>query len=162
MSQSEKVILEKVDDKVIGICGYAKWNSRKHLFRKSFYKKFKNILINSHLIENKDGMIEYLDNYDYMSSELENYFDGEISIIIVDDKFRNQGIGKRMIFKIFECAKNDGMSNLQILSDESCNYKFYEKIGCKKIFEKEIINCESNKCGKSISEFGYIYEKKLD
>ena len=30
------------------------------------------------------------------------------------------------------------MKNIQILTDESCNYKFYEVCGCKKIYETQI------------------------
>lgn len=51
------------------------------------------------------------------------------------------------------------MKNLQILSDESCNYKFYEKLGCKKVYEKIIQNGEPDKCGNISSEKGFIYEK---
>ena len=111
----KKVILEKESNTVIGVCGYAKWSSKKHLFRKKFYKLLKNILISSHLIENKDGMLRYLENYDYTPMQLKDYFDGEISIIIVDDKYRNKGIGKKMILEIFEYAKKDKINRLQIL-----------------------------------------------
>jgi hypothetical protein len=53
------------------------------------------------------------------------------------------------------------MENIQILSDESCNYKFYENVGCVKVYEKTIPNRETSKCGNSESEVGFIYEKKL-
>ena len=66
-----------------------------------------------------------------------------------------------MILEIFEYAKKDDMKNLRILTDESCNYKFYENIGCNKIYEEKVYNFEPNKCGESISEIGFIYEKKL-
>ncbi len=58
-------------------------------------------------------------------------------------------------------AKSDNMKNIQILSDESCNFKFYEACGCKKVYEKVINNGEPNKCGNVSSEMGYIYEKRL-
>ncbi len=51
------------------------------------------------------------------------------------------------------------MKNLQILSDESCNYKFYENLGCKKVYEKIIPNGEPSICGNISSEKGFIYEK---
>ena len=43
-------------------------------------------------------------------------------------------------------AKNDNMKNIQILTDESCNFKFYEACGCNKVYEKVINNGEPNKC----------------
>ena len=58
-------------------------------------------------------------------------------------------------------ASMDNMKNLQILTDESCNYEFYEKLGCKKIYETEIPNGEPDKCGNISSEKGFIYEKIL-
>ena len=48
------------------------------------------------------------------------------------------------------------MKNLQILTDESCNYHFYDAMECKKIKEISI--------SKQVSEKGekkYIYEKVL-
>ena len=162
MEESEEIVIERRDDKVIGICGYSKWNSKRHMFRKKFYRILKKMLINSFLIQDKHAMLKYIEDYDYTPKELENYFDGEISIIIVDKKYRNIGIGKKMIETIFDQAKKDNMKNLQILSDESCNYKFYESIGCKKVYEKTIPNREPNKCGTSLSEVGDIYEKHLN
>lgn len=162
MSQSEKIIIEKKDDKIIGICGYTKYSSKKYLLRKYFYRLVKNILINSCLIENKDGMLKYLNNYDYTPLELKDYFDGEISILIVDSYYRGNGIGKKMILEIFDYARKDKINKLLILSDESCNYKFYENVGCKKIFEKKILNYEPDKCNVCFSEIGYIYEKILN
>ena len=53
------------------------------------------------------------------------------------------------------------MENIQILSDESCNFKFYEKIGCKKVYENFIVGGEPNKCGDNSFEKGFIYEKLL-
>lgn len=162
MEESEKIILEKINNKVIGICGYSKWNSKKNLFRKRFYTILKNILINSPFVKNKKAIYKYNEDYDYLPNELNNYFDGEVSILIVDKNYRGKDYGKKLLLKIFEIAKNDKMNNLQILTDESCNFKFYEKLGCEKIYEKVIPNREPNKCGDITFEKGFIYEKKLN
>lgn len=160
MEESEKIVIEKRNNKVIGICGYSKYTSNKHKLRKLFYRIPKTILIHKNS-QVKKSINEYNNNYDYTPKELENYFDGELSILIVDKKYRGHNIGKKMITKIFEYAKKDNIQNLQILTDESCNFTFYEKIGCKKIYEKTIMNKENNRCGPTSSEIGYIYEKKL-
>lgn len=65
------------------------------------------------------------------------------------------------MIKIFKLARKDNMNNIQILSDESCNYKFYEKLNCKKIYEKVIPNGEPDKCINISFEKGFIYEKTL-
>ena len=112
LSDAEQIVLEKDNKKVIGLCAYSKWNSKKHLLRKKLYSAVKKILINSNLIENKKAMYEYLNDYNYTPKQLENYFDGEISIIIVDKKHRNTGLGKELILEIFEIAKKDNMKNI--------------------------------------------------
>lgn len=43
---------------------------------------------------------------------------------------------------MFEKARRNNMKKLQILTDESCNYKFYESLGCKKLYETVITNKE--------------------
>ena len=52
-------------------------------------------------------------------------------------------------------AGNDNMENIQILSDESCNYWFYEALGCIKVYEKVILK-EPDKYGNIINEKGFI------
>lgn len=66
-----------------------------------------------------------------------------------------------MLSQVFEYAKNDNMKNIQILTDESCNFKFYEACGCSKVYDKVINNGEPDKCGNTSSEIGYIYEKRF-
>lgn len=162
LEETEKMIIEKENGKVIGICGYAKWNSKKHIIRKKFYSILKNVLIWSPLVKNKKAIYEYNKNYNYMPKELTNHFDGEISILILSKNYRGKGIGKKMILKIFEYAKNDNIKNIQILTDESCNFKFYETVGFKKVYETVINNIEINKCGNISNEIGYIYEKSFE
>lgn len=161
LNEAEKIIIEKENDNLIGVCGYSKWSSKKHFIRKKYYGILKDILINSPLIKNKQAIHEYNASYSYLPKELEGYFDGEITILIVDKSYRNKNIGTKLLTKIFELAQEDDMQNIQILSDESCNYKFYENLGCKKVYEKVIPNRESNKCGDNCFEKGFIYEKVL-
>lgn len=161
LEETEKVILEKESNKVIGMCGYSKRNSKKYILRKKFFKLLKNICINSPLIKDKKAIIKYSQDYDYTPAQLKNHFDGEISLLIVDKKYRGKGIGQKIINKTFEYAKKDNMKNIEILTDESCNFKFYEHCGCKKVYEKNIPNGEPDILGNITSEKGYIYEKGL-
>ena len=162
LNEAEQIIIEKENDNIIGVCGYSKWNSKKHFIRKKYYGILKDILINSPLIKNKQAIHEYNDSYSYSPKELDEYFDGEITILIVNKSYRNKNIGTKLLTKIFEIAYEDNMKNIQILSDESCNYKFYENLGCKKVYEKVIPNKESNICGDNSFEKGFIYEKVLN
>lgn len=66
------------------------------------------------------------------------------------------------MLKTFELAKKDDMNRIYILSDESCNYKFYESCGCNKIYDTIIENLEYGKLNEVKTEKAYIYEKKLN
>lgn len=135
---------------------------KKTHYKEKKYHFIKIILIHSPLIKDKKAIIKYNNDYDYTPLELQEKFDGDISIIILDKNYRGRGLGKKMLQQIFEFAKEDDVKCLQILTDESYNFKFYESLGCKKVYEKTIPNGETNKCGNTTSKQGYIYEKKLN
>lgn len=161
LEETEFLEMHKENNKLIGFCGYSKWSSKKNKFRKKFYNIIKNMLLKSSAIKNKEAIKKYLQDYNYTPKELKTKFDGEISILIVDKKYRGRGIGKKLLLTIFEKAKKDNMTNLQILSDEACNFKIYEICGCKKVYETIIPNGEPDKVGNEQTEMGYIYEKLL-
>ena len=161
LQESEKIIKYKDGKKLIGFCGYSKNSSTKYKLRKKFYKFIKNRLYKSKSIKNLKAFKEYESNYNYTPEELKKHFDGEVSILIVDRDYRGQKIGEKLLLDVFELAKKDNMKNLQILTDESCNYKFYEKLGCKKVYETIVENKEIGQLGNEYTEKAFIYEKKL-
>lgn len=158
LEESEEIVKYKEGKKLIGFCGYSKENSKKHKLSKSFYGFIKNRLYKSKHIKDLKALKEYEDNYYYVPAHLKNYFDGEISILIVNNNYRGKKIGEKLLLDVFEKARRNNIKNLQILTDESCNYKFYECLGCKKIYETVIKNKETlNK----ETEMAFIYEKRL-
>lgn len=160
LEESEKIIKYKDKNKLVGFCGYCKKNSKKRKITKKFYKIVKNRLYKSKSIKNIKAFKEYEKNYNYTPEELKNYFDGEVSILIVDKNYRGKQIGKKLLLDVFELAKKDNIKNLQIATDESCNYKFYEILGCEKVYETIVENEEIGKI-KGYRERAFIYEKKL-
>lgn len=161
LEESEKIVSYKDGRKLVGFCGYSRNNSKKHLFKKRFYTIVKNKLYKNKNIKDLNALKQYENNYDYLPKELENYFDGEVSILLVDKNYRGKSIGKKLLLEVFNLAKKDNMKNLQILTDESCNFKFYENCGCKKIYETIVKNQEYGKLGNISSEKAFIYEKNL-
>ena len=161
LEESEQIITYKDGKKLVGFCGYSKESSHKKLVKNKIYKIISNILRNSKKIKDKKAFNQYEKNYNYISNELKNYFDGEVSILIVDKNYRGQGIGKKLLLEVFQMAKKDNMKNLQIITDESCSYLFYEKCGCKKIYETIVENKEYGKLGQITFEKAFIYEKTL-
>ena len=161
LSDAEQIVIEKDNDKIIGLCAYSKWNSKKHFIRKKYYSILRKILINSPLIRNKKAIYEYSEGYNYLPKEFNGYFDGEMNILIVDRSYRSKKIGTKLLNKIFKLVYKDNMKNIHILSDESCNYKFYEDFGCKKVYEKIIPNNEPYICGDTLFRKGFVYEKRF-
>lgn len=161
LQESERIIKYKDGNKLIGFCGYSKEYSNKHKLSKMFYGFVKNRLYKSKSIKNLKAFKEYENNYNYIPEELKNYFDGEVSILIVDEDYRGKKIGKKLLLDVFELAKKDNMKNIQIVTDESCNYKFYESLGCKKVYETIVENKEIEQLGNGYTEKAFIYEKKL-
>lgn len=161
LEESEKIVTYKEGKKLVGFSGYSNNNSRKHLLKKKVYTIIKNKLYKSKNIKDLNALKEYENNYNYLPKELENYFDGEVSILLVDKNYRGKNIGKKLLLEVFNLAKKDNMKNLQILTDESCNFKFYENCGCEKVYETIVKNQEYGKLGNISSERAFIYEKKL-
>lgn len=162
LEESESLVIKKDGNKLIGFAGYAKWDSNKGKFRKKFASIIKWLLFHSPTIKDKEALKNYHHNYDYTPKSLENEFDGEVSIAILNPDYQKKGYGKQLLTKIFLLAKMRGIKNLQILTDESCNYSFYEHIGCHKVYETIIQNLEPHRCGNKTDEIAYIFEKKLD
>lgn len=162
LEESEEIVTYKEKGDLVGFAGYAKWNSKKHIIRKKTANFISKILCHSKKIKDKKAFLKYTDNYEnYIPKELEKNFDGELSILIVRKEYQGRGIGKKMLLDIFNMAKDDGIKNLQILTDDSCNYKFYEKQDCKQVFKTKVDNYEQDKLGNIQEENAYVYEKKL-
>lgn len=161
LEESEQFVYYRKNGKLLGFAGYSKNNSKKHLLKKRFYTFIKKQLYKSKEIKDMNALKEYEDNYYYVPDELKDYFDGEVSMLIIDKSLRGKGIGKKMLSDIFELAKKDNMKNLQILTDESCSYYIYESLGCKRIYETIVENKEYGKLGNITTEKAYIYEKIL-
>ncbi len=161
IEETEKFVYYRENGKLLGYAGYSKNGSRKHLFRKKLAKFIREQLYKSKKIKDKDALIKYDETYDYVPEKLRNYFDGELSILILDKKTRGKGIGKKLLTDIFTLAKKDGLKKLQILTDDSCSYYIYEATGCKRIYETTIESKAYGENGKTYKEDVYIYEKVL-
>ena len=112
LEKSEKIVTYKNGRKLVGFSGYSKDNSKKHLLKKKFYAIIKNKLYKSKDIKDLDALKTYENNYDYLPKELENHFDGEVSILIVDKDYRGKNIGKKLLLEVFKLAKKDNIIRL--------------------------------------------------
>lgn len=161
LEETEQFAYYRENGKIVGIAVYSKDNSKKYLLRKKFYTFIKNKLYKSKKIKNQKALKEYEENYNYLPENIKDNFDGEISILILDEKYRGRGIGKKILLEVFNLAKKDNVKNLRILTDESCNYNIYKKLGCEKVFETIIKNKEYEKCEGAEYTRAFVYEKTL-
>lgn len=161
LEESEQFVYYRENGKMLGFAGYENYNSRKHFLRKRLFGYIKKRLYKSKQIKDIDALRKYEDSYWYVPKNLENYFDGQVSILILDEEYRGRGIGRKLLLEVFELAKKDNIKNLQILNDESCNCNIYEKVGCNKIYETIVENQVYGEIGSVLKEKAYIYEKIL-
>ncbi len=161
LEETEQFVYYRENGKLLGLAGYSKWKSKKHILKKKFYTFIKKQLYKSKEIKDVNALMEYSKNYDYVPENMRDYFDGELSILILDKSYRGRGIGKKLLLDVFDLAKKDNMKNLQILTDESSNYGVYESAGCKKVYQTIIENKEYGKSGKVNREIAFIFEKKF-
>ena len=91
----------------------------------------KNKLYKSKDIKDLDALKVYENNYDYLPKELENYFDGEVSILIVDKDYRGKNIGQKLLIELFKLCKENAIHTALDTSGilfDSNNKKFEELI----------------------------------
>ncbi len=89
LEETEQFVYYKENGKLIGFAGYSKWNSKKHLLQKKFYNFIRKGLYKSKKIKDLKALKEYETNYDYVPKNMQNYFDGELSILILDKSYRD-------------------------------------------------------------------------
>lgn len=161
LESTEKSICYRENNRLLGFASYSNTKSKKHILRKRMYAFFKKLLHKSKEIKDLEALIEYEGSYKYSPEEFQNYFDGEVLMLIIDKGARGKGLGTKLLEELFELAKKDNMKNLQILTDESCNYSIYESLGCKKIYEGMVENKSYENKDSVFSEKVYIFEKRL-
>ncbi len=150
----------KENNKLLGFCVFCNYKSNKHFIKKRFYFVIKNHLLRSNKIKDKKALKEYYEKYSYTPSDMIKDYDGEITMLILNKEYRDKGIGKEMIHNIFDIAKRDNMNNIIVLTDEDCNYYFYEVTGFKKVYDT-IIKTKSYHDNSDIEEKAFIYKKEL-
>ena len=76
----------------------------------------------------------------------------ELRLLIVSDRYRGEGIGRRAFMEAERISEEHGMDGMFFYTDTDCNVDFYEHMGCERVGECTII-C----CGVELDVFGYRY-----
>lgn len=64
-------------------------------------------------------------------------FDGELAFFAVRDNQRGTGIGKTLFQRFISYIESQDIKNFYLYTDVTCNYRFYEHQGMKRIGEKK-------------------------
>lgn len=108
------------------------------------------------IANNKDYKIRYQNVPEFVPI-MQNY-DCELELLIVDKKCRGNGIGKEVLNKALQSAKECGNKNICLYTDAKCNYKFYDTQGFNRVGET-ILKIADNDPDNNIKCF--IYGKEL-
>ena len=74
--------------------------------------------------------LEKIDN----PQEIDSY----INLLMVSKKTQGQGLGKKLVLKALELIKAQGGKCTALFTDESCNFKFYDRLGFTRIFDQKL------------------------
>ena len=85
-------------------------------------------------------------------------YDAEIVLLIVDPKLQGKGLGKKLIDFAIKKVRKEGAQNVFLLTDTSCNYKFYDLLMFKKVAKRKGGDLYE---GQESPEYFFVYEKNL-
>ncbi|MCL2383009.1 MAG: GNAT family N-acetyltransferase [Oscillospiraceae bacterium] len=76
--------------------------------------------------------------YDQLISGKEKLYDGILVHFVVSEEARGLGIGKKLLKKLRDYFIYKDVKSMYVVTDDECNFGFYEHNGFKKIGEKEL------------------------
>ena len=91
--------------------------------------------------------------YDAFASKFKKPEWAELRLLILSDKHKGMGLGRRLMEEATKCASNRGMTGLFFYTDTDCNVGFYDHIGAVRIGQEDTI-CT----GEPLTVFGYYLE----
>ncbi len=107
-------------------------------YRRSFRYSFKQALAIISLYSCREGrqvsrIFQRVNGIDQKLLQMcEKTYAGEIAFFAVDPNQRGQGIGKQMFRSMTEQLRNEGVDEIYLFTDTTCNYGFYEHQGMKR------------------------------
>ena len=87
-----------------------------------------------------------------------NKYDAEIVLLIIDPKLQGKGLGRKLIDFAIKKVRKEGAQNVFLLTDTSCNYKFYDLLMFKQVAKRKGGYLYE---GQESPEYFFVYEKNL-
>ena len=85
----------------------------------------------------------------------------KIGRVAVLKEARKKGFGKNLMLEAMSYIKGQTTAKEIQLDAQLTAVKFYESLGCKKVYETIVENKEIEQLGNGYTEKAFIYEKKL-
>lgn len=84
--------------------------------------------------------------------------DGQITLFAIDEKYRGLGIGKTLLLSLREHFENENVKRVYLLTDNICDYEFYDRYGFER---KASSNIEILRHNKPFELNAFRYEMNL-
>ena len=150
----------KEDGKVVGCILFRDKNTPKHSVYKLLYKLLTLLIkLNPLCKEGFEVHNFYRDNYAALIKEHNQSYDSEIVLLIVASNMQGKHIGKNLITFAENYLKSEGLKQVFLLTDTSCNFAFYHKLGYERMAEHLGGFLYD---GQKDPEYFYLYKKVLN
>ncbi|WP_225744820.1 GNAT family N-acetyltransferase [Marinilactibacillus sp. Marseille-P9653] len=158
LAKSSYTEVAEVDGEVVGMLassfGKVPLSSRLYLL---------NVLVHGiPLLLSKEGRAslriqrEVLSNDQQLFDQLDETFEGEVTLFAVGEKAQGLGIGSGLFNRFLEQMKKRNLNHFFLYTDTNCNYGFYEHKGLDRIAEKTY----SIKASTKFDMTSFIYSGK--
>ena len=122
---SEEMFVLTIDNTIVGMSGFSNGSHRKLHWKLAFLILFAVVWI-------------FYDRNIFSTYKIYNFYrpylrlcDGELSILVVNKKYRGYGYGKKLFEKACSAAASFGHKKILICTyDRYCDVSFYEAMGC--------------------------------
>lgn len=84
-------------------------------------------------------------------------FDSELILLILDERARGYGLGKRMFLEACDALRRQGSKRMFFYTDTDCNFGFYDALGAVRLGQRET-ECLGERLGMFI--YGYDLSKQ--
>jgi len=102
------------------------------------------------------GLDAELRRYLALTDELtRDGYDGEVTLLLLDAGYQGLGIGRELIDRGIEWLHAQGSRSLYLVTDDSCNYPFYDRLGWR---QAHAFKADITIFGKVWETVEFIYE----
>ncbi|MFA6803449.1 MAG: GNAT family N-acetyltransferase [Candidatus Methanomethylophilaceae archaeon] len=77
----------------------------------------------------RQDLMRIRDADDLLIKDKEDSFEGELTLLMIDDSYRKNGIGRVLLNRFMRYLAKNNAKKAYLFTDDYCNFAFYSKIG---------------------------------